>query len=62
MDCMGETIEEQSHLLQEAWKAWKEATEDILALLPVEESLYLPPVVPQNDILTLALTATRNHT
>ena len=36
--------------------------EDILALLPAEESLYLTPVVPQEDILTPALTATQNHT
>ena len=36
--------------------------EDILALLPAEESLYLTPVVPWEDIFTLALTATRNHT
>ena len=48
--------------MQEARKAGKEATEDILALLPVEESLYLTPVVPQEDILTTALTATWNHT
>ena len=58
MDCMGESMEEQSHLLQEAQKAGKEATEDILALLPAKESPYLTPVVPWEDILTLALTAT----
>ena len=62
MDCMGESMEEQSRLLQEARKAGQEATEDILALLPIEESPYLSPVVPREDILTLALTATRNHT
>ena len=62
MDCKGESLEEKSHLLQEARKAGKEATEDILALLPVEESPYLTPVVPQEDILTPALTATQNHT
>ena len=62
MDCMGESMEEQSCLLQEAQKVGKEATEDILALLPMEESPYLTLVVPQEDILTLALTATRNHT
>ena len=28
----------------------------------MEESLYLTPVVPREDILTLALTATRKHT
>ena len=33
MDCLGESIEEQLHLLQEARKAGKEATEDILNLL-----------------------------
>ena len=62
MDCLGESIEEQLHLLQEARKAGKEATEDILNLLPAEESPYLTPVVPQEDILILALTATQNHT
>ena len=62
MDCMGESIEKQSRLLQEARKAGKEATEDILALLPTEERPYLTPVVPWEDILTPALTATRNHT
>ena len=62
MDCMGESMEEQSCLLQEARQAGKEATEDILALLPVEESPYLTPVVPQEDILTPALKATCNHT
>ena len=62
MDCIGESMEEQSRLLQEARQAGKEATEDILALLPVEESLYLTPVVPREDILTLALTATCKHT
>ena len=36
--------------------------EDILALLPAEESPYLTPVVPREDILTPALTATRKHT
>ena len=62
MDCMGESIEEQTRLLQEARQARKEATEDILALLPAEESPYLTPVVPREDILTPALTATRKHT
>ena len=62
INCMGESLEEQSRLLQEARKVGKEATEDILALLPVEESLYLTLVVPQEDILTPALTATQNHT
>ena len=32
-----------------------------MALLPVEESPYLTPVVPKEDILTLALQATRTH-
>ena len=59
---MGESMEEQSHLLQEARQARKEATEDILALLPAEESPYLTPVVPQEDILTLALMSTCKHT
>ena len=62
MDCMGESLEKQSRLLQAAQQAGKEATEDILALLPAEESPYLTPVVPQEDILTPALTATRKHT
>ena len=62
MDCMGESMEEQSPLLQEARPARKEAAEDILALLPAEESPYLTPVVPREDILTPALTATRKHT
>ena len=62
MDCMGESLEEQSHLLQMARQAGKEATEDILALLPPEESPYLTPVVPKEDILTPALQATRTHT
>ena len=62
MDCMGESLEEQSRLLHAARQAGKEATEDILALLPAEESPYLTPVVPREDILTLALTATHKHT
>ena len=62
MDCMGESIEEQSCLLQEARKAGKEATEDILNLLPTEESPYITLVVPWEDILTPALTVTRNQT
>ena len=62
MDCLGESIEEQLHLLKEACKAGKEATEDILNLLPAEENPYLTPVVPREDILIPALTATRNHT
>ena len=49
-------------LLQMAQQTGKEATEDILALLPVEESPYLTPVVPKEDILTPALLATRTHT
>ena len=61
MHCMGESLEEQSRLLQMAWQAGKEATEDILALLPVEESPYLTPVVPKEDIPTLALQATWTH-
>ena len=62
MDCMEESLEEQVRLLQMAQQAGKEATEDILALLPVEESLYLTPVVPKEDILTLALQVTWTHT
>ena len=62
MNCMEESLEEQARLLQVAQQAGKEATEDILALLPVEESLYLTPVVPKEDILTAALQATRTHT
>ena len=62
MDCMGESFEEQSRLLQIAQQAGKEATEDILALLPTEESPYLTPVMPKEDILTPALQATRTHT
>ena len=62
MDCMGKSMEEQSRLLQEARQARKETTEDILALLPVEESPCLTPVVPQEDILIPALTATCKHT
>ena len=62
MDCMEESLEEQVCLLQTAWQAGKEATEDILALLPAEESPYLTPVMPKEDILTPALQATRTHT
>ena len=58
MDCMGESLEEKSCLLQ----ARKEAMEDILALLPPEESPYLTLVMPKEDILTLALQATQTHT
>ena len=61
MDCMWESLKEQSRLLQIAWQAGKEATEDILALLPPEESPYLTPVMPKEDILTPALQATRTH-
>ena len=50
MDHMGESMQEQSHPLQQAQKAEKEATEHILVLLPVEDNPYLPPVIPQNDI------------
>ena len=57
MDCMEESLEEQAHLLKVARQAGKEAMEDILALLPAEES----PVVPKGDILTLALQATWTH-
>ena len=56
-----ESLEEQSCLLQVARQARKEATEDILALLPLEESPYLTPVMPKEDILTPALQATQNH-
>ena len=58
MDCMEESLEEQARLLQAARQAGKEAMEDILALLPVEESPYLTPVMPKEDILTLALQVT----
>ena len=61
MDCMEESLEEQARLLQVARQAGKEATEDILALLPVEESPYLTPVVPKEDILTPTLQVTRTH-
>ena len=61
MDCIEESLEEQACLLQAARQAGKEATEDILALLPAEESPYLTPVVPKEDILTPALQATRTH-
>ena len=62
MNCMEESLEEQAHLLQAAWQAGKEATEDILALLPVEEGPYLTPVMPKEDILSPALQATNTHT
>ena len=61
MNCMEESLEEQARLLQAAWQAGKEAMEDILVLLPVEESPYLTPVMPKEDILTPALQATRTH-
>ena len=57
----GESLEEQACLLQTAQQAGKEAMEDILALLPVEESPYLTLVVPKEDILTPALQATQTH-
>ena len=59
---MEESLEEQARLLQAARQAGKEATEDILSLLPAEESLYMTPVMPKEDILTPALQATRTHT
>ena len=62
MDYMGKSMEQQSHLLQVACQAGKEATEDLLALLPEEESPYLTPVVPKEDILTPALKAALTHT
>ena len=61
MDCMGGGLEEQARLLQTARQAGKEATEDILTLLPMEESPYLTPVVPKEDILTPALPVTQTH-
>ena len=61
MNCMEESLEEQVCLLQVARQAGKEATKDILALLPVEESPYLTPVVPKEDILTPALQVTQTH-
>ena len=61
MDCMGESLDEQAGLLQEAQQASKEATEDILALLPAEQSPYLTPAVPKEDLLSPALEATHNH-
>ena len=62
MDCMEESLEEQARLLQAARQAGKEAMEDILALLPAEESPYLTSVMPKEDILTPALQATQTHT
>ena len=47
MDCMEESLEEQAHLLQVAQQAGKEATEDILALLPAEESRTSPRSYPK---------------
>ena len=58
MDCMEGSLEEQARLLQRAREARKEATEDILALLPTEADPYLTPVVPREDVLTPALKAT----
>ena len=62
MDCMEESLEEQARLLQAARQAGKEATEDILALLPAEDSPYPTPVMPKEDLLTPALQATWTHT
>ena len=59
---MEESLEEQARLLQAAQQAGKEAMEDILALLPAEESPYLTPVMPKEDILTPALQVTQTHT
>ena len=61
MDCMGESMKEQSQLLQEAQRARKEVTEDVLALLPAEDEPVLPLVIPHCDLLTPALTATQAH-
>ena len=48
-------------MLQEAQRARKEVTEDVLALLPAKDEPVLPSVVPHCDLLTLALTATQAH-
>ena len=61
MNCIGKSLEEQSLLLQVARVARKEAMENILALLPKEDSPYLTLVVAREDILTLALQAARKH-
>ena len=61
MDCMGESVEEQTHLLQEAQKARKQITAEVLALLPEGNTPNLPPVVLEINLLTPALTATRTH-
>ena len=62
IDCMGESAEEQAHLLQEAQKAGKQITVEMLALLPDGNDSNLPPVVPEGNLLTPALTATWAHT
>ena len=48
-------------MLQEAQRARKEVTEDVLALLPAEDEPVLPLVIPHCDLLTPALTATQAH-
>ena len=60
-NCIGKSLEEQSLLLQVARETRKEAMEDILALLPKEDSPYLTPVIAREDILTPALQAARKH-
>ena len=62
MDCTEGSLEEQAQLLQRAREAEKEATEDILTLLPTEADPYFTPVVPWEDVLTPALKATHVHT
>ena len=61
MDCMGESVEKQARLLQEAQKAGKQITAEVLALLPEGNTANLLLVVLEIDLLTPALATTQAH-
>ena len=59
IDCLGKSMAEQSHLLEDAWKAGMEITKEILALYPLEGKKE--PADPLHDLTVRAFNAARRH-
>ena len=59
IDCLGKSVAEQSHLLEDAPKAGMEITKEILALYPLEGKKE--PTDPLHDLTIWAFNTARKH-
>ena len=59
IDCLGKSVAEQSHLLEDTWKAGMEITKEILALYPPEGKKE--PADSLHDLTIWAFNTARKH-